>query len=285
MAWIESHQELARHPKTKKLARLLSISLPSAVGHLHFFWWWAMDYAQDGDISRFDEMDIADACGWDGDAGVMYKSLIDSNFVDLTDDGVFIHDWDDYAGRLIEKRKANTERKRMSRGRHAAVTQDNQGSHGATVPNRTVPNRTKPSTFKTSSSAKVFADGSQELELSTLLKNLILQNNPKAKPPNLQKWAKQIDLMLRVDKRTPEEIEQVIRLSQQDTFWRQNILSTEKLREKFDQLYLKMQTERQKVVPLVPPAADMPHEEYLDDAQKSLRLIRERRAMLNADTS
>lgn len=50
MAWIESHQEIWRHPKTKKLARLLGVSVPTAVGHLHGIWYWALDFAQDADF-------------------------------------------------------------------------------------------------------------------------------------------------------------------------------------------------------------------------------------------
>jgi hypothetical protein len=46
--------------------------------------------------------------------------------------------------------------------------------------------------------------------------------------------------MIRLDERKPERIEQVIRWTQQDPFWQGNILSTAKLREKFDQLELKM---------------------------------------------
>ncbi|WP_067931222.1 hypothetical protein [Alicyclobacillus kakegawensis] len=64
MAWIESHQELARHPKTKKLARELNDTVRGAIGLLHLLWWWAMDYAEDGDLSRFDYEDIADAVMW-----------------------------------------------------------------------------------------------------------------------------------------------------------------------------------------------------------------------------
>lgn len=145
MAWIESHQELARHPKTKKIARTLGISLPAAVGHLHFFWWWAMDYAQDGDLSKYDNDDLADACGWEGDSSALTSALIDSGFID-EEDGLFIHDWDDYAGRLIDKRKANTERKRKSRSSHAVVTRDINVSHRATEPNQTIPNHNTPST-------------------------------------------------------------------------------------------------------------------------------------------
>src|SRR5687767_5633894 len=53
MAWIESHQEIARHPKTRKLARLLGGSVPTAIGHLHLLWWWAVDYAEDGWLGKY----------------------------------------------------------------------------------------------------------------------------------------------------------------------------------------------------------------------------------------
>ncbi|GIM48438.1 hypothetical protein DNHGIG_39870 [Collibacillus ludicampi] len=52
MAWLKSHQEIARHPKTKRLAKALDISLPTAIGHLHLLWWWAMDFAKNGDLSK-----------------------------------------------------------------------------------------------------------------------------------------------------------------------------------------------------------------------------------------
>jgi len=151
MAWIESHQELARHPKTKKLSRLLGVSLPAAVGHLHFFWWWAMDYAQDGDISRYDMDEVADACGWEGEPKILHHALFGSGFIEGGEGEYHIHDWHDYAGRLIEKREQNRERKKKSRARHAPVTQESQGNpddghdgHGATEPNPTIPNHTVP---------------------------------------------------------------------------------------------------------------------------------------------
>jgi DnaD/phage-associated family protein len=158
MAWIESHQELARHPKTKKFARLLGVSLPSAVGHLHFFWWWAMDYAQDGDLSRYDQEEIADACGWEGEPQKILRALSESGFVDETETSILIHDWHEYAGRLIEKREQNKERKRKSRARHADVTRpsqeiirDDRESHRATKPNQTIPNQTINNTAATTS--------------------------------------------------------------------------------------------------------------------------------------
>ena len=46
--------------------------------------------------------------------------------------------------------------------------------------------------------------------------------------------------MIRVDKRDPDEIARVIDWCQADSFWQNNILSTEKLRIQYDQLLLKM---------------------------------------------
>jgi hypothetical protein len=46
--------------------------------------------------------------------------------------------------------------------------------------------------------------------------------------------------MMRLDKREANDIKDVIDWCQADSFWMVNILSTNKLREKFDQLYTKM---------------------------------------------
>lgn len=98
---------------------------------------------------------------------------------------------------------------------------------------------------KNNISSKVFADDAQELLLAQKLKTLILSNNPKARvPDNLQKWAYEIDKMIRLDKRTPKEIESVIEFSQNDSFWMANILSAATLRKQFDKLYLQSKRQR-----------------------------------------
>jgi hypothetical protein len=87
---------------------------------------------------------------------------------------------------------------------------------------------------------KEYNSETPELILSTSLYALIQKRNSKFKEPNLQDWCKHIDLMLRVDGRTKEEIEKVIQWCQHDDFWQNNILSTSKLRKQFDQLFMKM---------------------------------------------
>jgi hypothetical protein len=86
----------------------------------------------------------------------------------------------------------------------------------------------------------LFVETSDEVRLSDCLFEKIIKNNPQAKKPNIQVWAKQIDLMLRVDNRKPEDILSVIDWCQEDDFWKLNILSTQKLRQQFDRLWLQM---------------------------------------------
>lgn len=123
MAYLQSHQELKQHPKTKRMARMLGVSVPAAIGHLHCLWWWALDYAQDGDLFGYSNEDIAEAALWDGEPTAFVTALLgcgvgnSAGFLEARDGarGFIIHDWWDYAGKLIERRKADAERKRTSR--------------------------------------------------------------------------------------------------------------------------------------------------------------------------
>ena len=67
------------------------------------------------------------------------------------------------------------------------------------------------------------------------------------KAPDFHKWAAHIDGLLHVDNREPEEIAKVIEWCQRDRFWQNTILSTEKLRKQFSQLYLKMNENQPKI--------------------------------------
>jgi len=85
----------------------------------------------------------------------------------------------------------------------------------------------------------------QDIKLVQLLIELMEKNNPgssilkRLTPKRQSEWVNQCRLLREVDKHTPEEIETVIKFSQEDSFWKTNILSTYKLREKWDQLFMK----------------------------------------------
>ena len=105
--------------------------------------------------------------------------------------------------------------------------------------NETTPeidNRTRKGKDKSSS-----VPSDESLALATLLRDSILRNNPKAKPVpegKLQKWAKEADKLLRLDKREFAEALQLLEWAQQDQFWLTVILSMDSFREKFDKLTL-----------------------------------------------
>lgn len=94
---------------------------------------------------------------------------------------------------------------------------------------------------------KLFEVGSQQMSLTLEMVYLMRKNNPKVKiPEDLNKWALEIDKMIRIDERSEEDIRKVMYFTQADDFWKCNILSTKKLREKFDQLYMKSKNFRPK---------------------------------------
>ncbi len=153
MAWIESHQELRHHYKTKRLARELKVTVAAAVGHLHFLWWWAIDFAPDGDLSKFDDHEIADAIGYEGkDHSKAKTALIAAGFLDNTNEGtVTIHDWQEYAGRTLAQRKktkaSNRDRQKRYRDRKSASkaeaqTRDNAKDEVTVTPEHAVSDQT-----------------------------------------------------------------------------------------------------------------------------------------------
>ena len=80
--------------------------------------------------------------------------------------------------------------------------------------------------------------------LAQFLAEQILRNNPTAKLTTKQvlNWAREADNMLRLDRRSENQIYEVIKWGQKNPFWRAIILSMAKVREKFDQLTVMMQS-------------------------------------------
>ena len=73
-------------------------------------------------------------------------------------------------------------------------------------------------------------------------------NVPTLKEPNLQQWARSLDVALRNDERMgePHFVAEVIKWACSDTFWRTNIQSPDALRKQFDRLTSKMDSGAEK---------------------------------------
>lgn len=106
MAWLETHTALINHPKTLALAENMSWNKFEAVGRLHAFWAWVMDYAPMGDLRRFSANVIAGSVGLTGEDGERFvQSLVKTGWID-EGEGVFrVHDWPEYAGRYLRNWK------------------------------------------------------------------------------------------------------------------------------------------------------------------------------------
>src|SRR5512139_454310 len=105
--WIESHQSIRNHPKIKKAARLAGINEFEMIGRVHCLWWWALDYAPDGDVSKYNTDDIESAVDWNGTPGAFYNALLQCGFnghcgfLEEINGSILIHDWHEYGGRLL----------------------------------------------------------------------------------------------------------------------------------------------------------------------------------------
>jgi hypothetical protein len=244
MAWIESHQGIERHPKTLQLAHLMGWSVDETIGKMHRFWWWSLDYAPTGDLRGFSKEIIGQSLGLtEADSLKFIDNLVTTHLVcRLTRTRLpwRIHDWLDYAGRYLRdtRFKRHPEKWLETVELYKIKCQPTVSRQSADLSTKikdmsAVPNQPNQPTNQNLSSDSV------EIGLAMLLFEKILERKPDHKKPNIQQWGKHIGLMIREDHRSPDRIREVIVWCQQDEFWKNNILSTEKLRKQFDKLELK----------------------------------------------
>ncbi|QGG51575.1 hypothetical protein [Lysinibacillus pakistanensis] len=107
-------------------------------------------------------------------------------------------------------------------------------------------NTTENTQRKSSSRKRVYDESSVHYQLANRLYQKILIDDPSFKKPNLNIWADSIRLMMEKDGRTVEAIEYLIDWSQANSFWKSNILSTKKLREKATTLIRQIKAEKAK---------------------------------------
>lgn len=154
MAWIELHQTLREHKKMFACADALGLSRIEMIGTLVSLWLWALDNAQDGSLEGVSDKTIARVCDFpEKKAGKLMEALHKHGWIDRDGDRYVIHDWYDYAGKLMERREKDRKRKNNSKnkqqdfqGSSSGNPAETPGNSHATVPNRTVPNITLPDT-------------------------------------------------------------------------------------------------------------------------------------------
>lgn len=91
-----------------------------------------------------------------------------------------------------------------------------------------------------------FHNDSNEMKLAHYMYKKILKNCPNAKKPNFQSWAKTFNLMLNKDKLLYDDVNEMIGFAAWHPFWKSNILSPNKLRDKWATLYIQREERRKK---------------------------------------
>ena len=147
MAWIELHQGLREHRKLFACADELKVSRIQMIGILTSVWLWALDNAQSGSLEGISNRTIARVCDWpEKKADALIDALIRTRWLDKHGESVYIHDWSDYAGKLMESREKDRNRKRKAaenRKNSDGIPAEGMRNSAATVPNTTVPNTTE----------------------------------------------------------------------------------------------------------------------------------------------
>ena len=92
----------------------------------------------------------------------------------------------------------------------------------------------------------------EDIRLTNLLIELMLKNHPKSWVVNelisqhKEDWYHSCWMLREIDKKTTEQIERVIRFSQGDNSWKEQILGMTTLRNKWDKLWAEIEKERSK---------------------------------------
>jgi hypothetical protein len=123
--WLPAYQSVWTHRKTFELAALLGLNETYAAAHFLRLCGWALDNAPDGDLAGLSDRAIAFGAGWTQEVSLFVAALVKAGFLD---DDRQIHDWYDYAGKLLVRREKDAERKRKSAGSVPEVRWTSTGS-------------------------------------------------------------------------------------------------------------------------------------------------------------
>lgn len=135
MAWIEYHTQLRDHWKVQRLADILGIEYHHALGLVSCLWLWCVDYAQDGNVTKFSDTELRH--GVRTNLEKFCKEALKS--CELIDEKNRINDWGKYGIKYLESARLRVRKHRdMKRYRNVTVT--------PTQPNPTIPNPTNKKT-------------------------------------------------------------------------------------------------------------------------------------------
>jgi len=90
-------------PKIRRLAVVLRIPWPHALGLAGLLWRFTAKHAPTGEIGRHDDEEIAAALEWPGEAEDLVAALVRCRLLDPTESAarLLVHDWPEHAPRYV----------------------------------------------------------------------------------------------------------------------------------------------------------------------------------------
>ena len=268
--WIKIERDLPHKPEVMQLAEILGVDELQVVGHLVLFWSWC-----DANMS----LDCPDVSGTkrgldrascrDG----MVDAMVSVGWLEIfEEDGQERYRIPNFERHLSKsaKTRANEQRKKQRQ----RICPDGIGTNvpmdGGTKPG---PEKRREDKSINKTQSDRFTESDEET--ANYIWDQIHQSFPSQRKPNLQSWADTIRLMRERDELADAEIRRVFDWAHEDSFWRPNILSPKKLREKWNVLEARADTPAPK--PEIKPGTP----EWSARSIKWLEHVREWQAMAN----
>lgn len=134
MAWIKVEQSLPSHRKALLGSQLANMDRYKYVGHLIAFWTWALDHTDDdGKLPGLPDDVLGEMAGLTKKQGrVFIESMKETHLLDVTECGYVLHNWEKYAGRLLDKRRKDAGRKADERERKGVTNNGHSADKGVT---------------------------------------------------------------------------------------------------------------------------------------------------------
>lgn len=91
-------------PKVRRLSKRLGVGLAATVGHLELLWHFTAKQAPSGDVGRWTDDEISEACDWDGDPSWFIDALVIARWLDpCPASRLIVHDWHEHADDALRK--------------------------------------------------------------------------------------------------------------------------------------------------------------------------------------
>src|SRR5450756_721621 len=90
------------HPKFFRLKGLLRLNKSCALGYLEAMWHFCGKYTPQGNLGKYDDVDIEAWLEWDGDEGALIAAFVKAGWVGTDETHrLIVHDWSQYADETV----------------------------------------------------------------------------------------------------------------------------------------------------------------------------------------